>query len=152
MQIIQLTKGQVALVDDSDYAELSRYNWYASESKGSFYAARGEYIAPGRTLHILMHRQILAFPDHEVDHRDGNTLDNRRLNLREATSAQNKYNRLQFNSTGFKGVHPHKNRFRAVIQTDGTTLRLGSFDTPGEAHEAYKLAALCLHGDFARAS
>ena len=89
----------------------------------------------------------------QVDHRDGDATNNRIGNLRLATNAQNSMNsRAQSNNTsGFKGVSFHKasGRWRADIRE--TTQRwLGLFDTPEEAHEAYKKAAMELHGEFAR--
>jgi len=97
------------------------------------------------------------FPiDHEVDHINGDKLDNRICNLRLATRAQNMQNRgnRRSNSTGYKGVTFSKSRqkFIAQIVANGRYYRLGQFATAEAAHEAYKSAALKLHGDFARAA
>ena len=100
---------------------------------------------------FLMHRGYL--PD-EIDHIDGNGLNNDVENLRAATRSQNGSNRgTQTNNTsGFKGVSWHKtsNKWQAVIKFDGKQRHLGYFDTPDAAHEAYKAAAKRLHGEFAR--
>lgn len=89
----------------------------------------------------------------QVDHRDGDATNNKIGNLRLATNAQNSMNsRAQSNNTSsFKGVSFHKasGRWRADI-SETTRRWLGLFDTPEEAHEAYKKAALELHGEFAR--
>ncbi|MDT4872900.1 AP2 domain protein [compost metagenome] len=87
-----------------------------------------------------------------VDHRDGNKLDNRRGNLRQATQGQNAKNtRLARNNTsGFKGVsRTAEGRWRARITVDRKEIRLGVFGTPEEAAAAYDKAAKQMHGEFA---
>jgi hypothetical protein len=102
-----------------------------------------------------MHRAILRAGDgHNVDHIDGDGLNNRRSNLRFATTAQNSANRgkQKNNTSGFKGVRWHKRdkRWRAVIGINGKTKQIGSFKTPEAAYDAYCAAARELHGVFAR--
>jgi len=86
-----------------------------------------------------------------VDHINGDTLDNRRSNLRVCTQAQNLRNRKmsKCSSSGFKGVYATGERWRARITSKGDRFYLGSFDNPEAAHEAYCRAAKILHGDFA---
>lgn len=104
----------------------------------------------------MMHGQIKGVsPDkRQPDHENGVTLDNRRNNLRFATSSQNAMNRRKTsaNSSGYKGVHWHKGhqKWCAQIKVNGKSIHLGYFDTPEEAHAAYCEAATRLHGDFAR--
>lgn len=96
MREIALTQGMVALVDDEDYEELNRHKWYAKKTSdaGSFYAARFQRIN-GRPTTIYMHREIMNCNNGmEVDHRDGNTLDNRKEKLRTCTKKQNLENRF----------------------------------------------------------
>jgi hypothetical protein len=85
------------------------------------------------------------------DHRDGDTHNNRRSNLRFATQSQNTMNRRRnLSKEGFKGVSTAKGRrFRARIRVDGKTHYLGVFDNPEEAARAYDTAARELHGEFA---
>lgn len=94
------------------------------------------------------------WPEHIVDHRDGEGLNNRWENLRQATEAQNARNarRHRDNTTGLKGVHFNRQlgRFQANIHADGVSHHLGLFDTAEEAGEAYANAAQRLHGPFAR--
>jgi hypothetical protein len=100
-----------------------------------------------------MHRLILRVDANtQVDHRDGNGLNNTRGNLRPATHAQNQHNsRLRKdNQSGFKGVHRQGNRWVARIRVDGEQKHLGSFRTPEEAARAYDAAALRLRGEYAR--
>src|ERR1035437_2353458 len=101
MKTIPLTQGQVALVDDSDFEELTKYRWYARRNKnGAFYAARSCPVPRGRKLY--MHRALLLGVP-EVDHVNRNTLDNQRHNLRPATHSQNLHNieRPRDNTSGF---------------------------------------------------
>jgi hypothetical protein len=92
----------------------------------------------------------------EVDHINGDPTDNRWSNLREATPQQNKFNRgtCKSNKSGFKGVSRHKQNgnWVAEITHNYRKYHIGCFDTPEEAHEAYKKAAYILHGEFARAA
>ena len=88
-----------------------------------------------------------------LDHEDGNGLNNRWANIREATRSQNNTNcgtRPQ-SATGFKGVRPHRDKFVAQISINNKTRYLGIFETPEEAHTAYTKAANDAHGEFARA-
>lgn len=89
-----------------------------------------------------------------IDHKDGNTLNNRPENLRKATFSQNMANKRtqKNNKSGLKGVQSNHNRFSAFIQSNGKRKYLGSFATALEAHAAYAKAAMDLHGNFARVS
>jgi hypothetical protein len=60
MKDIKLTKGLVALVDDCDFEELSKFKWYARRNKGLYYAER-DTSKDGKRMHIRMHRQIMGF-------------------------------------------------------------------------------------------
>ena len=94
-----------------------------------------------------------AWPNEKIDHINGDKADNRWCNLREATSAQNCWNRQKAsnNTSGFKGVHWHKahGRWVARIMIDGKRRHLGAFDTPEEAYAAYCNAARRDHCEFA---
>jgi hypothetical protein len=96
------------------------------------------------------------WPSAYVDHCDGNGLNNRWENIRQATASENLANsKLRLNSTsGFKGATWHRRvgRWQSSIKKDGRSFYLGLFDTPEEAHEAYMTKAIELFGAFARAS
>lgn len=149
-QQIPLTRGQVALVNDDDYAWLTQYHWHCTST--GYAAARIKQN--GKRRYIYMHRLLLdAQPGQFVDHIDGNRLNNTRDNLRFVTRLQNGWNRQrQSNMSGYKGVswHDHHGKWQARIQHDGRQFFLGYFDDPVEAALAYDQAAEQHFGPFAR--
>lgn len=92
------------------------------------------------------------WPSREIDHINGIRNDNRWINLREASSSQNKANAALSakNTSGLKGVGLHRGKWRAVIRVDKRLILLGYFATPEEAHVAYCDAAKAHFGEFAR--
>ena len=94
------------------------------------------------------------WPDHDIDHKNRGTQDNRWANLRAASASQNLANkkRPSNNTSGFKGVHPKRGKWCAQIKREGKCITLGVFDTPRQAHAAYVKAAENLFGEFARAA
>lgn len=88
-----------------------------------------------------------------IDHKNSDTLDNQKANLRVATPSQNRMNQKasKCNKTGCKGVyqHPTTGRFRAQIRAYHKYYDLGYYATLEEASAAYKAKAVELHGDFA---
>lgn len=154
MKAIELTKGQVALVDDDDFILLSQYNWYASKNKYTFYAKSDVRRSHPRRK-IYMHRLILNCPPGvEVDHVDGNGLNNQKSNLRMATRSQNLSNRglVTNNTSGYKGVVWRKdtNKWTAQLATKGRNRSLGCFPTAIDAARAYDEAAKKAFGEFAQ--
>ena len=148
---IPLSRGLVALVDDADYdAIMAVGKWFADPAPDTFYASRKSSRRDGKQRTIRMHTFITGWG--YVDHIDGNGLDNRRRNLRAATSSKNQMNRGMDsdNTSGFKGVHRIRLRWAAQIGADGRKIFLGSFATPQEAARAYDAAAVLHHGEFAR--
>lgn len=151
MKTIPLTKGAVAIVDDRDYPAVSRHKWYLCSAG---YAARQSPRVNGKQRQILMHREIFGTPPGmETDHRDGNKLNNRRRNLREATDSQTCMNRRGWGKFP-KGVSAHKQtgKFVGMIHAGGKRHYLGLFPTPDLAHAAYNDAARELHGEFRKAA
>ena len=110
----------------------------------------------GRSYYV--HRLIFlinhGYLPSQIDHANGDTLDNRICNLRAASNAQNQRNKgaMPKNQVGLKGVSYKKDMhlYRAQISANGKGYHLGYFSTPSKAHEAYKQAAKRLHGEFAR--
>lgn len=102
---------------------------------------------------LLLHRLIMGAERGQiVDHKDGNTLNNTRENLRFCTHAQNMQNSKtrSHSGTGVKGVQKHKLRYRARIRIGGKQVTLGNYFTLQEAKDAYDKAALAQFGEFAR--
>lgn len=154
MKEIKLNKGQVAIVDDADYAFLSQYRWHAKQCRNTFYVQ----VRPRNGATMTMHRLLLGAPKGmEVDHIDGNGLDNRRSNLRLCTHAENCRNR-RFRTDGvskYKGVflnrYPHTpNKWRASVFCDGKRYNVGSHPTEEAAALAYNKKAKEVFGEFAR--
>jgi hypothetical protein len=151
---IPLTQGKVALVDADEYEWVSQWKWCAQKHFKTFYAMRKEPCPDGKYRTVKMHRLIMRLSrgdGRQVDHRNCNGLDNRKCNLRIATSAENNQNKsLRVNNkSGFKGVLEQKNRWRAAIMANGHRIFIGSFETPEAAHAAYCRAAEIHHGEFA---
>lgn len=150
---IALTKGKFAIVDDSDFHILNAFHWFY-HAPG--YAGRQTPRTCGKQREIKMHRYILGItsPMVDVDHINGNGLDNRRCNLRICNPAQNRINsRLNTNNkTGFRGVsrHAQTGRFMAYIGHGGKTRYLGIFKTAQEAANARKSAERDIYKEFAR--
>ena len=156
MREIVLTRGQIVMVDDEDYDHLIGCGpWFSAAGHDTTYAVRNlRSDATSKSGdEALMHRAIIRPASGlEVDHRDGNGLNNQRHNLRVATHAQNQQNQgpNRRNTSGYKGVHKHQNKWEAKISVDNARIYLGVFNTPQEAALAYNAAALDYHGEFAR--
>jgi hypothetical protein len=159
---IPLTHGYETIVDASDLELVVKYDWFARvrrKADGSIrtvYAVRSEKVAR-KVRMVGIHRAILNAPDsHEVDHIDGDGLNNRRSNLRLASRAQNQKNRARpvSNSSGVKGVtwHAARGKWQAQISADNKHYNLGRFDKIEDAAAAYAAASAKLHGEFGRVS
>lgn len=95
-----------------------------------------------------------VIPPADIDHINGDRLDNRLANLRLATRSENMRNsRGKRSASGLKGAHWRAKRKAWVSQIykDGKCVYLGRFPTAEEAHAAYVKAATELFGEFARA-
>jgi len=99
-------------------------------------------------LERILNRSLA--PAEFVDHINGNSLDNRRINLRLCNRSQNAFNSKAHrdNASGYKGVVLRKKDMRWVAEFNHS--HLGSFDTPEAAHAAYLAAAQQYAGEFAR--
>lgn len=155
MKEIRLTKGYVAMVDDEDFEKLSRYKWWALPAKDRAYAGRTIYLGNGKTHSVFMHREIMgAVGKEEVDHRDGDGLNNQRNNLRICTHAENLWNQKlsRSNKSGFKGVSWNKemHKWTVILRVNGKQVYLGLFEDVIEAALAYDEAAQKYYGEFAR--
>lgn len=148
MSYIKLTRNKLAQVDAEDIEKVACYKWFLRGPSERGYAAsdRAGY----------MHRFLVkAFQGQYVDHINGDTLDNRKSNLRVCTNQQNSFNAQKWRrkcSSAYKGVYWRKdrNKWSAEIHKDGKKFFLGNFDTEKAAYNARVEAARRLHGDFAR--
>lgn len=148
---IDLTRGFVALIDEADAALVSICNWYASfNGHQSYPYVKGKL--PGKPSPSRLHRFLLGFPSDHVDHIDGNTLDNRRCNLRIASPTLSNANvsKRSDSRMQFKGIRANHGRFSAALTASGTRFHIGTFDTPTEAALAYDREAVRRFGQFAR--
>ena len=153
MKKIRLSQNKFALIDDEDFEELNKHEWYVCKDRKFLYAVRDVRSGIKRIL-VRMHREIMKPPENmQIDHINHNGLDNRKSNLRVCTNSQNQYNqKIRKNLTsGCKGVSWKKQtkRWMAHIGINRTKKHLGYYSSEKEAAIAYNNAAKELFGDFA---
>lgn len=125
--------------------------WVKADNRTSYryITIDGRMYSAHRLAWLLVHG---SWPLANIDHADGDGLNNRISNLREATRSENAGNssRRSDNVSGVKGVCLHNGKWIAQIKVAGKNHRLGSFDSVEAAASAYKAAAVKYFGDFAR--
>lgn len=149
MKEIIISNGEIAFVSDEDFDYLNQWQWHKSDK----YVERGE-----KGIAIRMHREVAIRmgidTSQNIDHKDGNILNNQRENLRSATKSQNQANSKirKDNSSGYKGVSFYRNyrKWVAQIRVKGRNMILGYFSTPEEAALTYDKAARKFFGEFAK--
>ena len=155
MKKIKLTQGKYALVDNEDYEWLSQWSWYFAKHCHQGYAQRSNW----RKAPIIMHRAILEYyyPNKKyfvTDHKNGNKLDNRKINIRLCTPSQNSFNRgkSESNTSGYKGIFWSKRNksWQVRISVNNKRIFVGYFKEKIEAALAYNKAASQYHKEFAR--
>ncbi len=153
--LIPLSQGKFSLIDKEDFERVSKYKWtYDSFNDCAF---RSVLVNHKKTV-ILLHRFILNAPIAlQVDHINHSRLDNRKINLRLCTNAENSRNcnKKSTNTTGFKGVSfkqrsERGKQWEARIKVNYQGIYLGMFKTKEEAAIAYNEAARKYFGKFAR--
>lgn len=150
-------KGHIAIVDDCDEI-LAELNWQVQKNKNLLYAYRttgGRKAVKNQKMHREVMERMMGKPLEkwqQVDHINGNGLDNRRENLRIATRVQNMANSRKRvdNTSGFKGVSKakRKGKWRARLAVDGKEKTVGYFDNPKDAWDARNILGRELFGDF----
>lgn len=147
--------GYPVLIDDDDLSIVQRYRWYTMASKDNLIYFLSFYKQNGKRITVSLHREIANCQYNDgkyVDHKNGNTFDNRKGNLRICTMKENVRNRklCRTSTTGFKSVTKVRGRYRARIGVDDKRIHLGYFDTPEQAHQAYCAAAKKYYGEYGR--
>lgn len=148
MPYLELTRGYVAIVDDSDFECLSQYKWHAHKDRSGIIRPY-RHITGTRNKSLEMSRHIMGVKDgFIIDHVNRNTLDCRRENLRWATLQQNSRNRIKRNLIAV-GVFKNGSFYSARITiAKGIRKYLGMFRTPQEANLAYQKASMYYFGEF----
>lgn len=155
-KLIKLSQNKYTIVDDEDYEYLNQWKWHVQKNRETFYAVRNS--APredGTRTQIRMHRLIMGLTNSEIlcDHKDHNGLNNKKVNLRTATVAQNNYNSTpRKNSTSkYLGVNwkCSNKKWVAQIRHNGVKVYLGIFESEIDAAVAYNRAAIKLFGEYA---
>lgn len=134
------------LIDPEDESRARTFSWSISHG----YVVRSHRLGEPHCDHVLLHRFIMNAPsDLEVDHINGNKLDNRKSNLRLASIGQNTWNTLRRRGRYLRGVKKGRGKkYQAVIRDGGKEKTIGWFSTEQEAHEAYCKECERLHGEF----
>lgn len=151
MKEIKLTQGMVALVDDADFEELSRFRWALARRSHTCYAIRHVRREDGIRTTEAMHRYVMC-PNAGmvIDHINHNGLDNRRENLRIVSSRENSQNLRPKpgRSSKYMGVSWHKASLRWLAQArmNGENRCIGIFDSEIEAAAAYQTFVASIGG------
>lgn len=148
MKGLQLTKNREAIIDDEDFEFLNQWKWSIHQAGRYQYAAR-----QNKGKIIKLHRLLMkAKAGDVVDHKNGDTLDNRRSNLRLCSKGQNNMNvkkRID-NKSGFKGVCFKRGKWMAYIQANKKWKHLGYHESAEAAALVYDIAAKEMHGEYAK--
>ncbi len=148
---IQLTQGLFAKVDAEDAVSVGAFKWRSTIRATGAYAVRAVRTSDGRRTCMYMHKFITGYAI--TDHINGDGLDNRRCNLREATRSENMHNmrRPSDNVSGYKGVcwDRRTSSWKSYIRFNGRYKQLGRFPNPIDAAVAYDMAARKTFGEYA---
>jgi hypothetical protein len=158
---IELSKGYSTKIDLVDFPLISQRSWLAVYQKhsGYVYAQASTSTKINRkkvSINFRMSRYILNVTDPkiEVDHIDGDSLNNTRNNLRLCTKGQNMSNlrKIRKSSSRFKGVtfSKSKNKWKSQMSHNDKNRHIGYFDSEIEAAIAFNWEALKWRGSFAK--
>ncbi len=147
MRIIHVKDRGFIKVDSDDFEMLAKYRWHIT--------ANGYASVSRKSGRVWMHRLIMNTPKGLfVDHINGDKLDNRKCNLRNATRSQNGMNKPKManNKSGYKGVTFNKRlqKWVAQIKLEDKKMHIGTFFCKIEAAKAFDMKAIALHGEYAK--
>jgi len=143
-----LTNNMFAFIDKEDFEKIALYKW-------TFTKANKHYGRVKSNTGLFLHRLIMNAPQNlEVDHINGDTLDNRKSNLRLVSRKHNQKNMTlsRRSKSGYKGVSWHKKakKWQAHLMSDGIRIYLGLYLFKEDAAKAYNIASLAHHGEFGK--
>lgn len=152
MKSVFTNSGVEILVDDEVYPWASQFTWYVTDTG---YAYRSVQVGKKKSKNIRMHRELVSAPaGSDVDHINGNRVDNRKENLRicsRSDNLKNKTQRRSDNRSGVTGVYWHKQcqKWTVQIQVEGKPKHVGLFSTLEEAIARRRMAEIETYKDFA---
>lgn len=149
---IKLSGGEVTSIDEEDFDRINVYTWNVDKRKNKKYA-RARIKIGGKYKNIYLHRFIMGdIPKGmTVDHINGNSLDNRKVNLRICSIFQNHQNMVNCKQRVLpRGVYTlsNSNKYEASISINGKHKYLGLFETIKEASDVYINASIKHRGEF----
>lgn len=151
MKEISLTQGKAAIVDDDDYESINAHKWhYVNVGYASRYSGGGRKNRKTDYMHIAVMGKQSGM---EIDHINGNKLDNRKENLRHVTHSQNMQNAsVKGGSSRYKGVcwDKSRNKWISSIYISEKHVHIGRYESEEDAARAYNLRAHVAFGEFAR--
>lgn len=153
-------KGNAFLFDKEDYQLIKGHYWSEDFDGFNSYlrADKGESRRDrhsGKLMHVVIMNHYWLNPlELHVDHINGNTLDNRKKNLRYVDDIQSAYNRKTRidNTSGYKGVALHKmtGKWQVNISVNKKTIYLGLYENIEDAIRVRKEAEEKYFGEYAR--
>lgn len=148
--VMLLVDRALAIIDTDDSDLVSSYSWRLNSKRLD--SSRYAVTRPSNKtllMHRLLMRDALASSDlasPQVDHKNRNSLDNRKLNLRVSTQQQNTWNKSHIRGKRYRGISQRSNgRYRVDIRDE----YLGDFVNAEDAARAYDARAKTLYGEFA---
>lgn len=160
MKEIQLINSPLTTkVDDDDYVLFEAMSWRLLREGYAGYCTMSGNLTSGRiNIRLLLHRLVMsARTGQQIDHINGDKLDNRKSNLRFCNSSQNVFNSVKhtigvsrFKGVCLKGDYDRKKPWFAYIGSASNREYLGHYKTEIEAALAYNRAAVRIAGEFAR--
>jgi len=150
MHITSKTHGtQIVYFDIEDFDKIKNYKWHINKTYNTY-----RVWAQIKRKTMYMHKIILNNEIKDIDHINGNGLDNRKCNLRACNKSQNGMNRgaPSSNTSGYKGVYYKKRdkKWVAFISVNGKHYNGGSFKDINMAAVKYNEMAIKYHGEYAR--